>query len=90
MLNWNKEESWITLDKQLHWFGGLILSSIFGLLFQNSFIGLFITCIIGLLKEVYDSFYPDKHTSSMKDFIVTTIGGIFGMLFVNMVFIIKR
>lgn len=63
-------------DKKLHLIAGAIIAAIFYYLTHSHVVAISMAAIIGLLKEVYDSFFPHKHTVDPVDFIVTTIGGV--------------
>jgi len=69
-------------DKILHFIVGIfivILSSTFGL---NKIFSFILVLIAGIGKEIYDSFYPSKHTVESYDAIATIVGGLLATYFI--------
>jgi len=67
----------INKDKLYHFIGGCIIAVIIGLL-TFPIIGLYAGVAIGAVKEVYDSKYPEIHTTDANDFIATVVGVLLG------------
>ena len=63
-------------DKKLHLIAGAIIAAIFYYLTHSHLVAISAATMIGLLKEVYDSFFPHRHTVDPVDFVVTAIGGV--------------
>jgi VanZ family protein len=73
----------IPADKVMHFASGVILYA--GLLpFVGSSFALSIVVLMAVGKEVYDSYYPDKHTADVWDAVATILGGLLG-LFISLV-----
>ena len=69
-------------DKELHVLCGFAICVFVGLIF-NSNIGLLVSCLAGIGKEVYDYFHPKQHSVELADFIATMFGGVVGFLILN-------
>jgi hypothetical protein len=69
----------IPIDKQLHFLSGATIAFTVSL-FGGIWLGFVVTAIVGLLKEVYDNYHPDKHTADVWDFIATGLGGLFAVI----------
>jgi hypothetical protein len=65
------------LDKVYHFFAGLLIFLVVSTV-SSPLVGLAVVGIIGMGKEVYDSQHPDKHTTSVWDFLWTVFGGLIG------------
>jgi hypothetical protein len=68
-------------DKILHFLAGLVIYSVFYLV--NPVLGLFASILAGVLKEVYDSYHPDQHTTDIMDATATIVGGLTAFLILN-------
>ncbi len=73
----------IPIDKQFHFLTGATIAFTVSL-FGGIWLGFLITVLVGYIKEVYDSYYPDKHTADVWDFAVTGLGGIFAVIITYM------
>lgn len=76
----------LPLDKKLHFLVGVIISVLcYALLNEFKmappicfFSSTLISSTAGILKEVYDGFFPKKHTVDIYDFSFTAMGGLVG------------
>lgn len=74
----------IKKDKILHFVAGAAISSIVHVLSGGSiFYAILLAFVIGLLKEIYDSFFPKKHTKDFWDFAVTGLGGLVAVILIE-------
>ena len=78
VLDWYTSESWTAKDKQEHLVAGISIALLIGLLLHSWASGLAGAVCIGFIKEVTDAVDPKHHTSSMKDMLVTWLGGAIG------------
>lgn len=68
------------LDKQAHFLGGYAIAVTLGMV--NPLLGLTVSIAAGAGKEWYDKKHPESHTSDVKDFYATTLGGVAGFVVV--------
>lgn len=74
-------DEWTGKDKAQHALGGFALGSLTTALTKSKAAGCLMGAGVGLAKEAYDSQHPAKHSSSFKDFAVTTAAGCLGAQF---------
>ena len=68
----------LNLDKFWHYQVGLLVALAVGH-FLSKQLAIIVVMGIGLAKELYDSYHPDKHTADGQDFIATVVGGLTGV-----------
>lgn len=66
-------DEWVGQDKTLHFVVGMGVGVI-GNAVDSPKTGCISGAVVGILKEVYDSYHPESHTVSFKDATVTMIG----------------
>ena len=66
-------------DKVLHFIAGIVVAALFIAAGYPNIASL-AAIVVGILKEVYDKKYPDKHTADVYDAVATGAGGIFAHL----------
>lgn len=84
-------------DKKDHFTGGMLLAMVVMnilVAMQLSWVwasvgSVVFVCIVGYLKEMWDSEHSDNHTEDVKDFFATSVGGIVSTLFMSVLLIIK-
>lgn len=74
----------IPIDKQAHALGGAVIALTLGYIFPPLW-GFAAAIIAGVLKEIWDYFYPETHTCDVWDFVATAGGGLVGSLFVFLI-----
>lgn len=77
----------INTDKLWHFGGGLVITLMFALL-TTYLVGLIIGVALAALKEVYDYYHPETHTSDGMDFVATIVGILLAMEIINQVAIL--
>ncbi len=68
-------DAWTGPDKNQHAAIGAILGTAIAASSGSPLQGCVTAASIGAAKEIYDSFYPSKHSVSIKDFVVTAAFG---------------
>lgn len=68
---------WKQKDKQGHAIVGFLISFGAGVILAP-ICGLGLGVLAGLLKEIWDGFFPEKHTQDLADFLATAIGAVAG------------
>ena len=66
-------------DKQLHFFGGAIITFLGSVLHYNTTVCILICMLIAISKEIYDYFSP-IHSCELADWVSTVMGGICGLI----------
>lgn len=61
-------------DKQLHIAGSAILTIVIYLLAKSLVIAGVGALVVGIGKEVYDYYHPEKHTADIKDILADCVG----------------
>lgn len=69
-----KADDWTGADKTLHFAAGAGIASAVTLATDSPAKGFAAGVAVGLAKEVYDTQHRDRHTPSVKDFLVTAAG----------------
>ena len=72
----------IPMDKQMHFWGGLIIALIAGISF-GAWWGFTVCYIVAFGKEFYDWLHKDKHTPDVFDALATVLGGGAGFFLIN-------
>jgi uncharacterized protein YfiM (DUF2279 family) len=74
------KDSWLGVDKLLHFCIGFIIAAVSCIAFPNFWpLGIGLASIAGLGKEIYD-FKTPGHVASKQDLITTVLGSVFGVL----------
>lgn len=77
MIFFNKMKNTLQYDKKWHF----IFGAFTGLLcIQDVLLSLVMVQMIALGKEIYDSCFPDKHTTDTQDYFATVAGGHFTLV----------
>ena len=61
-------------DKIAHFAGGAFVSAVGYYVLPTPGMAIVVPVVVGLLKEVYDKFHPDKHTVDVWDWVATSAG----------------
>ncbi len=69
-------DEWTGRDKELHFLGGLGVSTVITAATKDETIGFWSGAAVGLAKEIYD--YKVGGDASTKDFLVTVLGSFLG------------
>lgn len=72
------EESWVGPDKVYHMAVGAAAALIVGYVSHSPWAGVAFAAIIGFIKEVYDYQHRASHTPSLRDAVMTVVGGFVG------------
>lgn len=68
----------VPADKQGHFIIGLLAYMIFH--FVSIEVGLIVTAVLAIGKEIHDWFHRDRHTPDLWDAVATMLGGIVGFI----------
>ena len=71
-------DEWTGKDKTLHFIGGAAVGAAVTIATDRRDYGIAAGAAVGLAKELYDTQHRDKHTPSVKDFVVTVAGAAAG------------
>ncbi len=73
----------VPADKQSHFIYGAL--TYIAAYFVIGYWAVLLVSAIGVAKEVYDHFHPDKHTCDFFDWLATTLGGVAGLVLLVLV-----